>query len=311
MRVPTKAIISCAVTGAIHTPTMSPYLPVTPDEIAEAAIDAARAGAAILHLHARNPTDGSPTGDPDVFRQFLPKIAVETDAIINITTGGSPAMSVEDRLAAALRFRPEIASLNMGSMNFVFSGAAARHTSWKYDWEQPYVLGSEDRIFVNTFRQIEYILTELGRDGTRFEFECYDVGHLYTLAHFRDRGLVDGPLLIQAIFGVLGGIGADLANLDHMIRIADSLFGDDYQLSTFAAGKHQMRFIEANALRGGHVRLGLEDSLYIGPGRLATSSAEQVQKAVRILNEMERPIAGPDEARMMLGLKGAQHTSLA
>jgi 3,5-dioxohexanoate:acetyl-CoA acetone transferase len=311
MRPAPKVVISCAVTGAIHTPTMSPHLPVTPEEIAVAAIDAARAGAAILHLHARNPDDGSPTGDPEVFAQFLPRIAAETDAIINITTGGSPAMTMEDRLAAALRFRPEIASLNMGSMNFVFSGAAARHDTWQYEWEKPYVLGSEDRIFSNTFRQIEFILTELGRDGTRFEFECYDVGHLYTLAHFRDRGLVSGPLLIQAIFGVLGGIGPDLANLDHMIRIADSLFGDDYQLSTFAAGKHQMRFIEANALRGGHVRLGLEDSLYIGPGRLATSSAEQVRKAVRILEEMERPIAGPDDVRSMLALKGADRTLLA
>jgi len=306
MKATSKAIISCAITGSVHTPTMSDALPISPAEIAQAAIEAAAAGASILHLHARDPRSGAPTGDPEVFLEFLPLITAETAAVINITTGGSTDMTVEERLAAALRVQPELASLNMGSMNFVFSGAADRYDTWKEPWERDYILGSDDRIFANTFRQIEYTLRELGQGcGTRFEFECYDVGHLYTLAHFVEKGLVEGPILIQAIFGILGGIGADLANLDHMIRIADSLFGDAYELSTFASGKNQMKFLTAGALRGTHVRVGLEDSLYIGRGQLAKSNAEQVEKATRILSEMGRPIATPQETRQMLGLKGA------
>ena len=305
----TKTIISCAVTGSIHTPSMSDALPVTPEEIAQQSIDAHRAGAAILHLHARDPRTGRPSPDPAVFGRFLPKITAETDAIINITTGGSAEMSVEDRLAAARTHVPELASLNMGSMNFVFAGAADRVRSWRHDWEGPYVRGSTGRIFANTFDQIERTLRELGDGlGIRFEFECYDVGHLYTLAHFLDRGLVRPPLLVQTIFGVLGGIGADLDNFRHMAMIAERLFGADHQLSCFAAGRHQMAFATAAALAGGHVRVGLEDSLYLERGRLAKSNAKQVEKVVRILRELGRDIATPDEARALLGLRGREET---
>ena len=300
-----KTIISCAVTGSIHTPSMSAALPVTPDEIAQQAVDAHRAGAAILHLHARDPRTGRPSGDPALFGEFLPKITAETDAVINITTGGSTDMAIEDRLAAARAHAPELASLNMGSMNFVFAGAADRVTEWRHDWEEPYVRGSSNRIFANTFDQIERTLRELGDGlGVRFEFECYDVGHLYTLAHFADRGLVQPPLLVQTIFGVLGGIGADLDNFRHMATIADRLFGADHQLSCFAAGRHQMRFATAAGVAGAHVRVGLEDSLYLERGRLATSNAEQVEKVVRILREVGRDIATPAEARALLDLRG-------
>ena len=305
MRRSAQTLVTCAVTGSIHTPTMSDHLPVTPEQIATQAVAAAAAGAAILHLHARDPQDGRPSADPEVFAQFLPVIAEQTDAVLNISTGGSTAMTVQERLAAALRFEPEVASLNMGSMNFVFSGAAHRYQTFKHEWEKDYLLGSEDRIFANTFSQIEYTLRELGEGrGTRFEFECYDVGHLYTLAHFLDRGLVKGPFLVQAVFGVLGGIGADHDNLTHMVTVADRLFGDDYHLSAFAAGRHQMGFATHSALLGGHVRVGLEDSLYIGPGRQATSNAEQVEKVVGILRSLGHQIATPDEARALLGLKG-------
>jgi uncharacterized protein (DUF849 family) len=301
----TRTIVSCAVTGSIHTPTMSDALPITPEEIAQQSIDAARAGAAILHLHARDPRDGRPSPDPAVFGEFLPKITAETDAVINISTGGSADMAVDDRLAAARTHVPELASLNMGSMNFVFAGAADRVRTWKHDWEEPYVRGSSDRIFANTFDQIERTVRELGDGlGIRFEFECYDVGHLYTLAHFLDRGLVRPPLLVQTIFGVLGGIGADLDNFRHMATIAERLFGEDHQLSCFAAGRHQMSFMTASALAGGHVRLGLEDSLFLERGRMAASNAEQVEKAVRILRELGREIATPDEARELLHLRG-------
>jgi uncharacterized protein (DUF849 family) len=300
------AIISCAVTGAVHTPSMSDALPITPDEIAAEGIAAWEAGAAVLHLHARDPRTGAPTPDPAVFEQFLPRITGETDAIINITTGGSTAMTIEERLEAPMKIRPEMASLNMGSMNFVFSAAARRSGDWKYSWEKDYLLGSEGRIFSNTFQQIEYTLRELGEGrGTRFEFECYDVGHLYTLAHFRDRGLVPAPMLVQCIFGVLGGIGADAENFSHMVATADRLFGDDYMLSAFAAGKNQMSFVTQSALVGGHVRVGLEDSLYLERGRMAASNAEQVAKAVRILSELGREPASPAEARKLLSLPAA------
>lgn len=303
MKKSTVAIISCAVTGAVHTPSMSEALPVTPDEIADQAVAAWEAGASLLHLHARDPETGAPTPDPAVFEQFLPRITADTDAIVNITTGGSTAMTVEERLEAPMKIGPEMASLNMGSMNFVFSAAARRPREWKHAWERDYILGSEDRIFSNTFRQIEYTLRELGEGrGTRFEFECYDVGHLYTLAHFRDRGLVPAPMLVQCIFGVLGGIGADPENLTHMVSTADRLFGEDYLLSAFAAGKHQMPFATQSALVGGHVRVGLEDSLYLERGRMATSNAEQVAKAVRILRELGREPATPAQARELLGL---------
>jgi len=300
-----KVIISCAVTGGIHTPTMSAALPVTPEEIADQSIAAAEAGAAILHLHARVPETGEPTGDPGVFARFLPVIRQRTGAVINITTGGSPNMTVEDRLKAATQFSPEMCSLNMGSMNFGLFPMAARYGNWKHDWEERYLLASDDFVFRNTFRDIAFILESLGENGTKFEHECYDVGHLYTVAHFLDRGLIQPPFFVQMVFGVLGGIGADLDNLVFMHRTAERLFGrDTYRWSVLAAGRHQMAFVTEAALLGGHVRVGLEDSLYIGPGRLALSNAEQVAKIVRILGELGLQPATPTEARAMLGLKG-------
>ncbi len=300
-----KVIISCAVTGAMHTPTMSDALPITPEQIAEQSIAAAEAGAAIIHLHARNPETGEPTGDPDIFARFLPVIKQQSDAVINITTGGSPAMSVAERLKGAIRFQPEMCSLNMGSMNFAIFPAARNIVDWKHPWEETYVRGSDDFIFRNTFRDIAYILETLGELGTKFEHECYDVGHLYTMAHFLDRGLIKPPFFLQMIFGILGGIGADLDNLMFMLRTADRLFGKGtYQWSVLAAGRHQMPFATQAALLGGNVRVGLEDSLSIERGVLAISNAQQVAKAVRILAEMGLEPATPEEARAMLGLKG-------
>jgi uncharacterized protein (DUF849 family) len=300
-----KVIITCAVTGAIHTPTMSSYLPITPGEIAEQAIAAVEAGAAIVHLHARDPRDGRPSPDPELFMEFLPRIKQETDAVVNITTGGSPNMTVQDRVAAAMRARPEMCSLNMGSMNFGLYHMMARYRTWKHDWEPAYLEASRDFVFRNTFKDIEFILKELGEGyGARFEFECYDVGHLYNLAHFLDRGLVKPPLFVQTIFGILGGIGADPENLVHMKRIADRLFGDQYLWSILAAGWHQMPFITMGALMGGNVRVGLEDSLYLGKGELATSNAEQVRKIRHVLETQSLEIATPDETRRMLRLKG-------
>jgi uncharacterized protein (DUF849 family) len=302
-----KVIISCAITGAMHTPTMSDALPITPAQIAAESIAAANAGAAIIHLHARKPADGEPTGNPDVFAQFLPEIHRRTEAVINLTTGGSPTMSVADRLAAAMRFKPEMCSLNMGSMNFAIFPAANRIQQWKYAWEEPYVRNSDDFIFRNTFRDIAYILQTMTDSGTKFEHECYDVGHLYNLAHFIERGLVKPPFFVQLIFGILGGIGADLDNLVFMKRTADRLFGpSNFQWSVLAAGRHQMPFLTQAALLGGNVRVGLEDSVFIERGRLATSNAEQVQKIRRILAEMGNEPATPAEARAMLGLKGRQ-----
>jgi uncharacterized protein (DUF849 family) len=287
---------------------MSDALPVTPAEIASGAIDAAKAGAAILHLHARMPEDGRPTGDPDVYAQFLPVIKQATDAVVNITTGGATTMTVQERLAAAVKFKPEMCSLNMGTINFAFFPAAKRITSWKHDWEEAYVVNSDDYIFKNTFRDIAYILESLSDAGTRFEHECYDVGHLYNLAHFVDRGLVKTPFFIQMIFGILGGIGPDLENLYVMKSTADRLFGKDaFQWSVLAAGRHQMPFLTQAALMGGHVRVGLEDSLFIERGVLAASNAQQVEKIVRILAEMGHEPATPAEARDMLGLKGGDN----
>ena len=300
-----KVIISCAVTGAIHTPTMSPALPITPEDIAEQSIDAARSGAAILHLHARDPVDGSPTGDPDVFARFLPVIRHGCDAIVNITTGGAPSMAIDERLKGATRFSPEMCSLNMGSMNFGLFPMAQRYSDWKFPWEEPYLQSSDDFIFRNTFRDIEYIIRTLSEGGTKFEHECYDAGHLYSLAHFLDRKLVKPPFFVQMIFGVLGGIGPDLENLQFMKQAADRLFGRDaYQWSVLAAGRHQMPFVTQAALMGGNVRVGLEDSLYLGKGRLAASNADQVRKIVRILDEMGHEPATAEEARETLGLKG-------
>ncbi len=301
-----KVIITCAVTGGIHTPTMSDALPITPNEIAAEAIAAAEAGAAILHLHARDPIDGRPTPDPAVFMQFLPRIKQATDAVINITTGGGLNMSVEERLAAPLKAAPEMCSLNMGSMNFALHPLAKRYSNWKHAWEEPYLSGTKDFIFRNTFGDIERIYKMLGEEhGTKFEHECYDVGHLYNLAHCLDQGWFRPPVFLQLIFGILGGIGADMDNLMFMKRTADKLFGSDYQWSVLAAGRHQMAFATQAALMGGNVRVGLEDSLFIGRGQLATSNAEQVAKIRRILEELGHEIATPDEARASLGLKGA------
>ena len=301
-----KVIITCAPTGSIHTPSMSPHLPVTPDEIAQAAIEAAEAGASILHLHARDPRDGSPSPSAEHFMAFLPRIRDATNAVINISTGGSAVMSLDARLEGAKAARPELCSLNMGPLIFDFSAAGARVGNWQHEWERPYVEGSRNRIMYNDNGYIERIMREIGQAfGTRFEFECYDIGHLYTLAHFADRKLVTPPFLIQGVFGILGGIGADPRNLSHMVTMADSLFGDDYVFSAFAAGRHQLPFCVQSALLGGNVRVGLEDSLYIGAGQLAQSNADQVRKIRLMLEQLGLEIATPDEARATLALKGA------
>jgi len=305
MRRADKVIITCAVTGSIHTPTMSPHLPITPSEIAEQSIAAAAAGAAMIHLHARDPVTGRPSQDPELFREFLPRIKQNTDAIINITTGGGLGMTLEQRLAPALWAQPEIASLNMGSFNFNISAAADRIAAFKFDWERSYLEMTKDFILSNTFAQIERALALMSANGTRFEFECYDVGHLYNLAHFANRKLIEPPFFIQAIFGILGGQGADHENLLHMKATADRLFGDDYYLSVLAAGRHQMSFVTLSAILGGNVRVGLEDSLYCGKGRLANSNAEQVAKIRRILEELSLEVATAAQARAMLQTKGA------
>jgi uncharacterized protein (DUF849 family) len=305
-----KVIITCAVTGSIHTPTMSPHLPLTPDEIAADSVAAAEAGASILHLHARNPEDGSPTPDPDVFMQFLPRIKQQSDAVVNITTGGGLGMTLDERLAAPRRASPEMTSLNMGSMNFGIYPMLERYKEFKYDWEAKHLENTRDFIFRNTFKDIEYILKDLGEGhGVKFEFECYDVGHLYNLAHFVDRGLVKPPFFIQTIFGILGGIGADHENLMHMRRMANKLFGDDYHWSILAAGKHQMSFVTMGAMMGGNIRVGMEDSLYLGKGELTTSNAAQVAKVRRIVEDLSLEVATPAEARQMLGLKGGDQVA--
>jgi uncharacterized protein (DUF849 family) len=300
-----KVIISCAVTGGVHTPTLSEYLPITPQQIAEQSIAAAAAGAAILHLHARDPRDGRPTPDPSVYMQFLPRIAEHTDAVINITTGGSLSMTLDQRLQGALTARPEMASLNMGTINFSFFGMAAKPRQWQYDWEEPYIRSTDDGIFRNTFRDIGTIIERLGKGcGTRFEFECYDLGHLYNLAYFVDTGLVSPPFLVQSVFGIMGGIGAEPECVLAMRQTADRLFGKEYVWSLLAAGRHQMPIVTLGAIAGANVRVGLEDSLFIRKGQLATSNAEQVLKIRRILDELGLEIATPDEARAVLQLKG-------
>ena len=301
-----KVIITCAVTGAIHTPSMSPYLPITPEEIADAAIGAANAGAAIIHLHARNRKDGSPTQDPEIFREFLVPIKEKSNAVINLTTGGAPTMSIEERLQPALLLKPEVASLNMGSMNFGLYEMIGRYREFKHEWEKPYLAGSDERIFKNTFRDIAHILQSCSGNDTRFEIECYDIGHLYTAAHFLDRGLVKPPLFIQSVFGIRGGIGPHPEDVLHMKRTADRLFGDAYLWSVLGAGRNQMYVAAQSAVMGGNVRVGMEDSLWIGRGSLAKSNAEQVSKIRRILEELGLSIATADDARQMLKLKGAR-----
>ncbi|MFN3727651.1 MAG: 3-keto-5-aminohexanoate cleavage protein [Allosphingosinicella sp.] len=304
-----KVIVTCAVTGSIHTPSMSPHLPITPDEIAAEAIAAAEAGAAMLHLHARNPETGQPDQSPALFEQFLPRIKQSTDAIINITTGGGLGMTMDQRLAAAKWAQPEVASMNMGSINFNISAAGAKVAEWKHDWEKPYLDMTKDFILSNTFAQIERGMTELSAQGTRFEFECYDIGHLYNLAHFVDRKLIEPPFFVQGVFGILGGIGPDPENVVHMKTTADRLFGDDYLFSTLAAGRHQMPLVTLSALLGGSVRVGLEDSLFLGRGQMAASNADQVAKIRRIVEELGLEVATPAEARAMMKTKGGDQVA--
>ncbi len=307
-----KVIISCALTGAIHTPTMSPYLPFSPEDIAHQAIEAAEAGAAILHLHARDPKTGQPNGDPAVYMQFLPAIKEATNAVLNLTTGGGLTMNLDQRLATALRVKPELASFNMGSINFSIHRLTRRYSGWKYDWEEPYLAGTEANIFRNTFADMKRVLKELGEGcGTRFEFECYDLGHLYNLAYLLDEKLVEPPFFLQMVFGILGGMGTEVELLGYVKATADRLFGrENYQWSAIGAGRHQIRLVTLAALMGGNVRVGLEDSLYLRKGELAKSSAEQVRKIRGILEELSFEIATPDEVRERLHLKGADQVAI-
>jgi uncharacterized protein (DUF849 family) len=304
-----KVIITCAITGSIHTPSMSPHLPVTPDEITAAALGAAQAGAAIVHLHARNPEDGRPTQDPDVFRKFVPQIKAGSDVVINITTGGAPTMPVQERLQPALQLKPEVASLNMGSMNFGLYEMLQRYKTFKHGWEQPYLEGTEDLVFRNSFKDIAYILRSCSENETRFEIECYDIGHLYNAAHFVDRGLIKPPLLIQSVFGIRGAIGTHVEDLMHMKRTADRLFGKDYQWSVLGVGRNQIPLATISAAMGSNVRVGLEDSLWDGPGRLAESNAAQVRRIRTIIEALSLQVATPDDARQMLKLKGPQNVA--
>ena len=299
-----KVILTCAVTGSVHTPSMSPHLPVTPKQIGDAAIKAAQAGASVVHLHARNPETGQPTQDPDVYREYLYDITDASDVVINITTGGSPVLPLEDRLKPALEFKPEIASLNMGSMNFGLYELLNRFKDFKHDWERPYLENSDDLVFRNTFRDIAYILESCSESGTKFEIECYDIGHLYTAAHFLERGLLKPPIFIQSVFGIRGGIGANWEDVVAMKTTADRLFGSDYVWSVLGSGKAQMQIATMSAVMGGHARVGLEDSLWDGPGQLAKSNADQVRRIRQILEALSFQIATPDEAREMLKLKG-------
>ena len=309
MATPRKVIITCAVTGSIHTPTMSKFLPITPKEIADAAIGAAEAGAAIVHLHARNVKDGSPTQDPNLFREFLPAIKAKSNVVINLTTGGAATMTTQERLQPALQLKPEVASLNMGSMNFGLYPMVERYKNFQHQWEVDYLEGSRDRVFKNTYKDIEYILTSCSDNNTRFELECYDISHLYNLAHFVDRGLVKAPFFVQTVFGIMGGIGGHPEDILHMKRTADRLFGDDYVWSVLGAGRNQIPVATMSAAMGGNVRVGLEDSLWDGPGKLAETNAAQVKRVRTIIEALSLEVATPDEARAMLKLKGAANVA--
>lgn len=305
-----KVIITCAVTGAIHTPSMSPYLPVTPEEIADAAVGACEAGASIIHLHARDPQTGKPDQRPEAFEPFLKSIRQRSTAIINLTTGGSPYMTVQERMLPAKVFKPEIASMNMGTMNFGLFPMLNRFQEFKHEWERPFLEGSKDQVFRNTFGDLETVFEELGPNNTRYEFECYDTAHLYNLAHFAQRGLIRPPFFIQTVFGILGGIGTHPDDVMHMKRTADRLFGDAYRWSVLGAGVSQMKIAAMAASMGGHVRVGLEDSLWLGKGQLARTNAEQVTKVRRILEGLGLEVATPDEAREILQLKGADQVAI-
>ncbi len=300
-----KVIITCAVTGAIHTPSMSPYLPVTPEEIIEASVEAADAGAAVIHLHARDPVTGKPDQSPEAFGKFLPQIKSRTEAVLNLTSGGSPFMKIDERIQPSMRFSPEVASLNLGSFNFALFPMLERFTEFKHEWEREHLENSRDLIFRNTFKDIEYALRACAENGTRFELECYDVGHLYNLAHFADKGVIKPPFFIQTVFGILGGIGPHPEDVMHMRRTADRLFGKNYQWSVLGAGRHQLSIAAMGASMGSHVRVGLEDSLWLGKGKLAKSNAEQVRQVRQILEGMGLEIATPAQARDILQLKGA------
>lgn len=307
---PKPVIITCAPTGGIHTPTMSPHLPVTPEEIVEASIEAAEAGAAIIHLHARNPRTGQPDPSPELFQRFMPRISDACDAVLNVSTGGGLGMTREERLRAAVATSPEMASLNVGSLNFGIFPMLDRYTDWKHEWEPAFLEMTRDFVFKNTFADLEYVVKELGQGhGTRFEFECYDLGHLYNLAWLIDQGWVEPPFFVQMVFGVLGGMGADLDNLLHLHTVADKLFGDSYEWSVLAAGRHQMPFATQAAMLGGNLRVGMEDSLYIGPGELTPSNASQVRKIRGIITELGHDVATPAQARERLALKGADHVT--
>jgi len=304
-----KVIITCAVTGAIHTPSMSPYLPVTPEEIIEASVEAANAGAAIIHLHARDPVTGKPDQSPEAFGKFLPQIKSRTNAVLNLTSGGSPFMKIDERIQPSMRFSPEVASLNLGSFNFALFPMLERFTEFEHAWEREHLENSRDLIFRNTFKDIEYALKACAENDTRFELECYDIGHLYNLAHFADKGSIKPPFFIQSVFGILGGIGPHPEDVVHMRRTADRLFGDQYQWSVLGAGRHQLRIAAMGASMGSHVRVGLEDSLWLGKGTLAKSNAEQVRQVRQILEGQGLQIATPDEARQILALKGVQRVN--
>jgi uncharacterized protein (DUF849 family) len=299
-----KVIITCAVTGAIHTPTMSPYLPITPEEISDAALGAADAGAAVVHLHARSPENGRPDQSPEAFLPFLRTIKQASNVVINLTSGGAPTMTIDERIKPSTTFKPEVASLNMGSMNFGLYPMLNRYKEFKYDWEKPYLEATDDLIFRNTFRDIEFALKQCGDSGTRFEFECYDISHLYNLAHFAERGLVEPPFFVQSVFGILGGIGPHPEDVSHMKRTADRLFGKDLRWSVLGAGRNQMQIAAQAAAMGGNIRVGLEDSLWIGPGQLAKTNAEQVKRARAIIEGLGLEVASPDDARAILELKG-------
>jgi uncharacterized protein (DUF849 family) len=299
-----KVIITCAVTGSIHTPSMSPHIPITPKEIANAAIEAHAAGASIVHLHARDPVDGRPSQDVALFKQFLPEIKEACDVVINLTTGGASTMPISERLQPALQMKPEVASLNMGSMNFGLYDMLKRYRNFKHEWEEPYLSESDDRVFKNTFKDIAYILESCGDNNTRFEIECYDIGHLYTAAHFLDRGLIKAPMMIQSVFGIRGGIGADVEDLMHMKRTADRLFGDDYIWSVLGTGRSQIPLATMGIVAGGNARVGLEDNLWEGPGKLSESNAAQVRRLKTVIEALSLEVATPAEARAALKLKG-------
>ena len=309
MSEPAKVIITCAITGAIHTPSMTPHLPITPDQIADAAIGAAEAGAAILHLHARDPATGKPDQSPEAFAGFLPRIKQASNAVVNITTGGSPYMTVEERAGPAAQWQPEVASLNMGSMNFGFFPLLSKYKSFQFDWEREHLEGSRDLVFRNSFQDIEYVLETCYGNGTRFEFECYDISHLYNLAHFADRGLVKPPFFVQSVFGLLGGIGTHPEDVMHMKRTADRLFGQDFRWSVLGAGANQFRIATQAVSMGGNIRVGLEDSIWIARGKLAETNAQQVQKARSIIEGLGLEVATPEEARQMLSLKGGDRVN--